>query len=123
MPRKVDAAEGEADALAPQPLALHDAGRAAVERDAPAATHHAVPGDARTAGADAAKRPAHGTRAARHADERRDLAVGRDAATRDAAHDGVDALEEPRVRVDHRPGGGFCGCAGGGGGATFWGVA
>ena len=117
----------EANALRAKPPALDEGAQARAGRDASASSHDPVPWDPRPArGVQRPQRPPHGTRPARHTEERGDLPVRGDPSVRDPSHERVDALEEAVAPDPHRGGGASFGLSGGGvpgGGAICSGAA
>ncbi len=95
---EVDTAAEEADAFGAEAAALEERALAEARGDPASGAHHPVPGDGALARpGQGPKRPAHGPGPPGDAEERRDLAVGGDAAPRDLLDEVVDAIEEALV--------------------------
>ena len=92
---EVDTPAEETHAFGAKAPALHEGPAAEAGGDPASGAHHPVPGDGVLAPpGQGPKRPAHGAGPPGDAQERRDLAVGGDAAPRDLLAELVDPIEE-----------------------------
>ena len=101
---EVDTAAEEADAFGAEAAALEERAPAEAGGDPASGADHPVPGDGvLPPPGQGPKRPAHGSGPSGDAEERRDLAVGGDAASRDLPDEVVDPIEEA-LAAPHRGG-------------------